>query len=127
MPHQRPRELLGLIEKRLSHFPIVGVLGARQTGKSTLLRELLEERRRIRYVTLDREESRTLAARQPSLFLERLEAPEIDTVCIDEIQKVPVLFDTLKAEVDERKRPGRFAISGSIEFSRKTEIGRAHV
>ncbi len=122
MPHQRPRTLLAILEKRLAHFPVVGVLGARQTGKSTLLRELLKGIRTINYVTLDREENRALAARQPSLFVEGLESDEIDTVCIDEIQKVPVLFDTLKAEVDEVRRPGRFAISGSTEFSKKTGI-----
>jgi predicted AAA+ superfamily ATPase len=122
MPHQRTRLLLASLERRLAHFPIVGVLGARQTGKSTLLRELLAKKRRLNYVTLDREENRALAEKQPSLFIEGLEAPEFDTVCIDEIQKVPLLFDTIKAEVDEQRRPGRFAISGSTEFSKKTGV-----
>lgn len=122
MPHQRPRHLLDLLEKRLTLFPVVGVLGARQTGKSTLLRDLLSLRRPIRYVTLDREEMKVSAQRQPSLFVQNLEADAVQTVCIDEIQKAPGLFDTLKAEVDERKRPGRFAVSGSTEFSKKTGI-----
>ena len=100
MPHQRNRHLLPILEKRLKLFPIVGVLGARQTGKSTLLRDILAKRRHIHYVTLDREEIRSQAQRHPSLFVQNLESSEYQTVCIDEVQKAPVLFDTLKAEVD---------------------------
>ncbi len=111
-----------MLEKRLKLFPVVGVLGARQTGKSTILRELLAELRTIRYVTLDRDENRDRAARSPTLFIENLESEGIKTVCIDEVQKAPVLFDTIKAEVDENKRPGRFAVSGSTEFSKKTGV-----
>lgn len=55
-------------------------------------------------------------------FIQNLEAAGMQTVCIDEVQKAPVLFDTLKAEVDERRRPGRFALSGSTEFSKKTGV-----
>jgi len=73
-------------------------------------------------VTLDREENKVRALHQPSLFIQNLEDKEVQTICIDEVQKAAVLFDTLKAEVDEKKRPGRFAISGSTEFSRKTGI-----
>ena len=122
MPHQRPRALLSVLEKRLAHFPIVGVLGARQAGKSTLLRDLLGARRAVNYVTFDRLEYRNRASRQPTLFLQGLESPDYKTVCLDEIQKVPVLFDTLKAEVDEKRRPGRFLVSGSTEFSKKKGI-----
>lgn len=122
MPHQRPRNILPLLEKRLRHFPVVGVLGPRQSGKSTLIRELLSVKRSISYVTLDREDVRSQAERQPTLFLKGLEDPKVETACIDEIQKAPVLFDTLKAEVDENRRPGRFTITGSTEFSKKTGI-----
>jgi predicted AAA+ superfamily ATPase len=122
MPHQRPRHLVSLLEQRLRHFPIVGVLGARQTGKSTLIRDLLGKTRALNYITLDREENRREASRSPSLFIQELESRECQTVVIDEIQKAPVLFDTLKAEVDENRRPGRFLITGSTEFSRKSGI-----
>ncbi len=122
MPHQRPRHLLSLLDQRLKHFPIVGVLGARQTGKSTLIREILGRKRALKYITLDREEDRVEAVRSPSLFVQDLEATGQKTVVIDEIQKAPALFDTLKAEVDEDRRPGRFLITGSTEFSRKSGI-----
>jgi predicted AAA+ superfamily ATPase len=56
------------------------------------------------------------------LFVQDLEATGQKTVVIDEIQKAPALFDTLKAEVDEDRRPGRFLITGSTEFSRKSGI-----
>lgn len=122
MPHERHRSILPILEKRLRHFPVVGVLGPRQSGKSTLIRELLSKKRSISYVTLDREDARSQAERQPTLFLKGLEDSKVQTACIDEIQKAPILFDTLKAEVDEDRRPGRFAITGSTEFSKKTGI-----
>ena len=122
MSHQRKRAIISLIEKRLKLFPVVGLLGARQTGKSTALRDQLAQIRKLKYITLDRDESRTQATEQPTLFIQNAESSSIKTVCIDEIQKAPRLFDTLKAEVDEKKRPGRFMISGSTEFSKKTGI-----
>ena len=125
MPHQRHRRLLSLLEKRLRLFPIVGILGARQVGKSTLLRDMLSKIRTIQYITLDRSENKVRAEQAPTLFIRELELKQTKTVCIDEIQKAPVLFDTLKAEVDEKKRPGRFAISGSTEFSKKTGVNDA--
>ncbi len=122
MPHSRKRAILPLIEKRLKLFPVVGLLGARQTGKSTTLREQLSQLRKIKYISLDRDEELRLAQSQPTLFLTQAEKPGVKTVCIDEAQKAPVLFDTIKAEVDEMKRPGRFMLSGSSEFSKKTGV-----
>jgi predicted AAA+ superfamily ATPase len=122
MPHPRKRAILEVLEKRLKLFPVVGLLGARQTGKSTALRDQLSQVRKLKYITLDREENRTQATEQPTLFIQQAESANIKTLCIDEIQKAPGLFDTIKAEVDEQKRPGRFMISGSTEFSKKTGI-----
>jgi predicted AAA+ superfamily ATPase len=122
MPHTRKRQLFSLLNKRLAHFPVVGILGARQTGKSTLLRDILPEHRTTRYITLDRDEELREAERSPTLFLQNLESKSIRTVCIDEVQKAPRLFDTIKAEVDENRHPGRFAVSGSTDFSKKAGI-----
>jgi predicted AAA+ superfamily ATPase len=125
MRHQRTRLIIPTLEKRLKLFPIVGLLGARQTGKSTTLRDQLSQIRKLKYISLDRDENRSQATEQPTLFIQQAESASIKTLCtlcIDEIQKAPVLFDTLKAEVDERRQPGRFMISGSTEFSKKTGI-----
>ena len=122
MAHQRSRYLLKILEKRLKLFPVVGILGARQTGKSTLIRSILAEKRNIEYVTLDREENRLRALNSPTLFIKNLGDSKNTVICIDEIQKAPVLFDTIKAEVDELRRPGRFIVTGSTEFSKKTGV-----
>lgn len=122
MPHERYRYLLPILEKRLRFFPVVGILGARQTGKSTLIRDILARKRKIEYITLDREENRARAMSSPTLFIKNINDIRNGTVCIDEIQKAPVLFDTIKAEVDEAKRPGRFLVTGSTEFSKRTGV-----
>jgi len=83
MPRLRPRQLLTLLDQRLKHFPIVGVLGARQTGKSTLIREMLARKRTLESITLDREEDRAQAIRSPSLFVQELESNGCKTVVID--------------------------------------------
>ncbi len=121
MPHQRHRQLLGLFKKRLKLSPVIGLVGARQTGKSTFLREIVAKELPLRYLTLDRRDVRMQAERAPAQFL-RLEQKEKTVLCIDEAQKVPDLFDEIKAEVDENRRPGRFILSGSTEFSKKARI-----
>ncbi len=74
------------IEKQLSylaaHFPVIVVTGARQTGKTTLIRHVAGTREGTTYITLDHPQIRNLARTDPELFLQQYPAP----VIIDEIQ-----------------------------------------
>ncbi len=119
MPHQKPRHLLSLFQKRLKLWPVLGLLGARQVGKSTLLRDQLAPRIGASYVTLDDLDIREQARRRPAYFLQSFEGKPL---ILDEVQKVPDLFDAIKANVDRKRIPGCFLLSGSTEFSKKTGI-----
>lgn len=92
-----------------SKYSIVLVTGARQVGKSTLLRHAVPD---ADYVTLDDPEDRLQAQKEPKLFLSRFKGP----VIIDEVQYAPELFPLLKMRVDEGKKPGQFWLSGSQQF-----------
>lgn len=93
----------------LADSPVVIVTGARQAGKSTLVRNLADSEQARRYVTLD--DATILAAAQDDAtgFLAGLEKP----VTLDEVQRAPNLFLPLKAEVDRDRTPGRFLLTGS--------------
>lgn len=122
MPHQRTRHLFPLILKRRKLWPVMGVLGPRQVGKSTLLRDQVASKIGAKYVTFDRKEFRERAERSPEYFLKTATEQDGQPLIIDEVQKVPELFDAIKADVDERRRPGRFVLTGSTEFSKRTGI-----
>jgi predicted AAA+ superfamily ATPase len=83
-----------------------------------VLRRLADGSRATEYATMDSLTTRERAARSPEAFTE----PSPGTTILDEIQKVPDLFDAIKLHVDSRRRPGMFLISGSTEFSRMTGI-----
>ncbi|MDH4468740.1 MAG: AAA family ATPase [Bacteriovoracaceae bacterium] len=121
MSHIRKRFLLDLIVARLKISPIVAIQGARQTGKSLLARELIKEKvKAMSYRTLDKKSDRDFAKNNPDSFLAQVSSNEL--MVIDEVQKAPDLFDALKASVDENRRPGRFLILGSTEFSTMQRI-----
>jgi hypothetical protein len=82
--------------------------GARQTGKTTLAREMAGEPG-FQYFTLDDAATLALAADDPSGFIRNLTGP----VVIDEIQKAPDLFPAIKLAVDKDRRPGHFLLTGS--------------
>ncbi len=119
MPHQRKREILPILLKRLKLWPVVGLVGARQTGKSVLLRDLLLPKIDGKYITLDSLTERARAQNTPEAFTE----PSDQKIkIIDEVQKAGDLFDSIKYHVDQNRRPGMFVISGSTEFSKLTGI-----
>ena len=104
------------IESRLiylsEHFPVVIVGGARQTGKTTLVKRLIAENVGARYATLDYPRLRDLAKNDPELFLQSYPPP----VVIDEIQYAPELLPYIKTRVDENRTPGQYFLTGSQMF-----------
>ncbi|GAH03306.1 unnamed protein product, partial [marine sediment metagenome] len=103
-----------LIEKTiintLKAFPVLILTGARQSGKTTLLKHLFSGT--FNYISLDELDIRSLAINDPREFLARFNAPLI----IDEIQNAPQLLPYIKAVVDRERANGRFIITGSQQF-----------
>lgn len=89
---------------------IVLITGARQVGKSTLVKELCEKNRT--YITLDDLKLRELAQNDPRLFLMTYPGKLI----IDEVQYAPNLFPYLKMEVDNSNEKGKYWLTGSQRF-----------
>lgn len=119
MAHSRQRHCKSNFSSKAKLWPIVGILGPRQIGKSTFLKEQLTVP--TRYLSLDDKELREKAETQPGRFLETY-SENNKTLVIDEIQKSPSLFDALKLVVDKKRRPGAFFVSGSTQFSEKIGI-----
>jgi len=91
-------------------FPVVILTGARQTGKSTLLKHIFPE---YKYVTLDYPNIRNSAKNDPELFLDHYGSELI----IDEIQYAPELLEYIKIRIDEhREQNGRYLLTGSQYF-----------
>lgn len=93
-------------------FKAVLVTGARQVGKTTMLKHLAEGRDRT-YVTLDNLMTRTLAQTDPVLFFQTYKPP----ILIDEVQKAPQLFEQIKIMCDDSDETGLFWLTGSQQFS----------
>lgn len=103
------RTIENLIIESLKSFPVVGVLGARQVGKTTLAKEI--QKNFLHSIYLDLELPSDLnKLQEPELYLSQY----IDyLVIIDEIQRMPILFPLIRALVDQKRVPGRFLILGS--------------
>lgn len=100
------------LERKFLHmsaaFKAVMVVGARQVGKSTMLKHLAEDGDRT-YVTMDDTQLRNFARTDPKLFLQTYRPP----ILIDEVQKAPELFEEIKILCDESDERGRFWLTGS--------------
>lgn len=105
-------------------FKVILVIGARQVGKSTMLRHLAEEQERT-IVTMDDDFVRELALHDPRLFFQTYKPP----ILIDEIQKAPNLLEHIKVMCDASEERGRFWLTGSqrrkiMERSQESLAGR---
>lgn len=88
---------------------VVMVVGPRQAGKTTLVRDLAADALPMSYVTLDEAGARRAASEDPVGFVAGLERP----VAIDEVQRAPELLLEIKRTVDRDPRPGDFLLTGS--------------
>jgi predicted AAA+ superfamily ATPase len=113
------RAVESTVKKISSTFPVLLVTGARQVGKTTLLRRLAGDERN--YVTLDDPDIRRLAKTDPALFLQRYAPPLI----IDEIQYAPEILPYIKMRVDKSGEKGTFWLTGSQMFHMMKSVGES--
>lgn len=118
------RELERKFLKVNGFFKAILVTGARQVGKTTMLKHLAEGSGRV-YVTMDNAMARDLAKRDPVLFFQNYKPP----ILIDEIQKAPELFEQIKIMCDNSEETGLFWLTGSQQYKmmksiRETLAGR---
>lgn len=104
-----PRNLKNLLLEAAADTPVVLVNGARQTGKSTLIKALFAGSSAPEYLSFDNLALLNAARKDPQSFVETL--PE--RVIIDEIQRAPELMLPIKYSIDRNRRPGRFFLTGS--------------
>lgn len=93
------------------YYPVVAVLGARQTGKSTLIKNLFGSK--IKTITFDPVQDIGNARKDPDFFLQNNPSP----LFLDEIQYAPELLSAIKRKVDETGAKGQYIISGSQNLS----------
>jgi hypothetical protein len=103
-----PRQSKPYLQEVYKHFPVVFLTGPRQSGKTTLAREMFAN---MPYVLLELPDQQRLAREDPRSFLMKYPAGAI----LDEVQNVPELFSYLQGIVDE-DREVRFVLTGSQNF-----------
>ena len=119
-------EALQDLETKLKSFPIVGILGPRQCGKTTLAKQFIDNQSKKKTYFFDLENPRDLSKLEnPLLNLENLEG----YVIIDEVQRLPELFPILRVLADRVSKKTKFILLGSaspllIKNSSETLAGR---
>ncbi len=120
------RAILPQVQQALGYFPVVGIIGPRQVGKTTLAK-ILEKglNKPTLFLDLERDSDRQKLA-EPELFLQKYTDR---CIIIDEIQNIPTLLPLIRWLVDQDRRPARFILTGSaspdiIKGSTETLAGR---
>jgi len=104
------RKIEQKIEQSLERYPVVGILGPRQVGKTTLAKKIRSNiKQKVVYLDLELPSDQN-KLQDAELYLRQFKD---NLVIIDEIQRTPALFPLMRALVDQRRVPGRFLILGS--------------
>ncbi|MBF0478994.1 MAG: ATP-binding protein [Candidatus Omnitrophica bacterium] len=104
------RVITKIIKKAAKNFPAVVLTGPRQSGKTTLLKNILKSTHT--YINLEDPDMRMRAREDPKLFLSNFSGPQI----LDEIQYVPELLPYIKSSIDNNRAPGHWFLTGSQNF-----------
>jgi len=112
------RNITFMVYELLEDFRVVAINGPRQSGKTTLSKEISKELG-MNYYTFDNEATKLTAQNNPKPFIEQLS--KIPSV-IDEIQMVPEIISALKISVDEKNQSGMFLLTGSADLFKMSSI-----
>lgn len=104
----------------MQFFPALLLLGARQTGKSTMIRQLATEMG-LTYVSFDELKNLISVELDPLEFLNSLNKPLI----LDEVQRAPEIFLPIKVDIDSNRISGRYILTGSANPLLAPKLGDA--
>ncbi|MBO4774320.1 MAG: ATP-binding protein [Bacteroidales bacterium] len=111
------RKLESVIRENLNYFPVVTVTGPRQSGKTTLIRNMFPD---MPYHSLETPDTLSMALSDPAAFLMR----HNEGMVLDEVQNAPQLLSYLQGIVDEH-RERKYILSGSSQFSLQNSISQS--
>lgn len=111
------RTLYAKLSALAKKFPVVSIMGPRQSGKTTLSREVFKNHD---YVSLEEPNEREFALADPKGFLRRFQGG----VILDEIQRAPDLLSYIQGIVDREELPGRFILTGSQQFHMMEKVSQ---
>jgi len=119
------RNIQDHIKKMKDKFPVILITGARQVGKTSILKHLFPD---LPYITFDDPLKVAQAENAPSQFLENIQTP----IILDEVQYVKDLFRYIKIYVDQQSDKTHFFLTGSQQFSMMQNVseslsGRIHI
>lgn len=109
------RDLSAEVLASAKEYPIVAILGPRQSGKTTIAKKKFPKKK---YVSLENLDNRKFAVDDPNGFLKTYN----DGVIIDEVQRVPSLLSYLQTEADQNPVPGRFILTGSNQYMLQEKV-----
>lgn len=104
-----PRIAAGKVHSLAKSFKAVAIIGARQSGKTTLARSCFPDKT---YVSLENPDTRRFALEDPRNFLKKYQ----DGAILDEVQRAPELLSYLQQILDESEEKGKFILTGSNNF-----------
>lgn len=111
------RHIEPVVLKAAKSYPVVTLTGPRQSGKTTLVRNLFDK---ADYVSLENPDDRAFALEDPRGFLRRFEK----RVILDEVQRAPDLLSYIQGIVDDAGRPGQFILTGSQNLLLLEKVGQ---
>jgi|SRR4030095_359439 len=105
---------------RFSKFPVVGIFGPRQSGKTTLCKNLFKNHV---YLNFENPEILEFVTQDPKGFLQKYENEH--GIIVDEFQHFPQFLSYVQIEADEKKRPGYFVLTGSQNFLMNAAVSQS--
>jgi len=103
------RNIQNEIEESLRNFPVVAILGPRQSGKSTIAKNIISKYKKSLYLDLENPGDIAKLSNPLLFFQENRE----QLICLDEIQRVPEIFPILRSIIDDNSRNSQFLLLGS--------------
>jgi hypothetical protein len=112
------RDITPVLKRLAAQYPVVTITGPRQSGKTTLAKNLFLDKP---YLSLEDPDTRRFALDDPRGFLSQFSQGAI----LDEIQRAPDLVSYLQSMVDKNPAPGRFVLTGSHQFELMTQVSQS--